>query len=192
MPYSGFTSISLRFISVLSGSSRGLVSRKSPYATSLISHFSEMSHVFRGMWKNYDTEFQGILQSLRRHKDLVERRASVTQYRRYQEDMIGMKVTLDRQIEAEKLKKLVLIREWLAVGQQPADDHALYQNIRQNYSTTAKWILEREAIKQWTEDNLPAAPRMYRFIAPEHTIFTNESLQYYGCMASQEPVRSSS
>jgi hypothetical protein len=106
--------------------------------------------------------------------------------------MIGIKVTLDRQIEAEKLKKLVLIREWLAVGQQPADDHALYQNIRQNYSTTAKWILEREAIKQWTEDDLPAAPRMYRFMALEQTVFTNESLQYYGYMASQEPVRSSS
>jgi hypothetical protein len=120
----------------------------------------EMNHIFRGMWKNYDTEFQGILQNLRRHKDLVEHRASVTQYRRYQGDMMELKAKLDRQVEEEKLKKLVIIREWLAVGQQPSDDHAIYQEIRKSYATTAKWILERDAVKEWIKDDVPAAPCM--------------------------------
>lgn len=97
------------------------------------------------MWKSYDTEFQGILQSLERHKDLVERRASVDQYRRHREDMQALKAKIDDQVAAEKLKKLVLIREWLAVGSQPSDDHAGYQEIRKSYSTTARWILERDA-----------------------------------------------
>jgi hypothetical protein len=114
------------------------------------------------MWKNYDTEFQGILQSLGRHKDLVERRASVTQYRRYQLDMLEFKGTLQRQVEAEKAKKLIVIREWLAVGQQPAVDHAMYQEIRKTYSTTAKWILDRDVVKQWIQDDVPAAPRKHK------------------------------
>jgi hypothetical protein len=112
------------------------------------------------MWKNYDTEFQGILQSLRRHKDLVEHRASVTQYRRYQGDMIELKARLYSQVEEEKLKKLVIIREWLAVGQQPSDDHAIYQEIRKKYATTAKWILERDTVKEWIRNDIPATPCM--------------------------------
>jgi hypothetical protein len=110
------------------------------------------------MWKSYDTEFQGTLQSLRRHKELVERRASVTQYRIYRDDMETLKAKLADQIETEKLKKLVVIREWLAVGQQPIDDHAEYTKVRQKYSATAKWILDRDTVKQWTGDTNPASP----------------------------------
>jgi hypothetical protein len=110
------------------------------------------------MWKSYDTEFQGTLQSLRRHKELVERRASVTQYRIYRDDMETLKAKLADQVEAEKLKKLVVIREWLAVGQQPIDDHAEHTKVRQKYSATAKWILDRDTIKQWTGDTNPASP----------------------------------
>jgi hypothetical protein len=110
------------------------------------------------MWKSYDTEFQGTLQSLRRHKELVERRASVIQYRIYRDDMETLKAKLADQVEAEKLKKLVVIREWLAVGQQPIDDHAEHVKVRQRYSATAKWILDRDTVKQWTGDTNPASP----------------------------------
>lgn len=110
------------------------------------------------MWKSYETEFQGILQNLERHKDLVERRASVDQYRRYREDMIIIKTRLDEQISAERLKKLVTIREWLAVGQQPVDDHAEYQRIRRQYTTTAQWILDHAVIKEWINDTSPSNP----------------------------------
>jgi hypothetical protein len=143
---------------VLCDSSKDQVSNNVPVYSKADKMPLEMNHIFRGMWKNYDTEFQGILQSLRRHKDLVERRASVTQYRRYQGDMMEVKAALDRQIEEEKLKKLIIIREWLAVGQQPSDDHAIYQGIRKSYTTTAKWILERDAVKEWIKDDVPAAP----------------------------------
>jgi hypothetical protein len=119
-----------------------------------------LKHLFKAMWKSYDAEFQGLLQGLERHKDLVERRATVDQYRRHKEDMIMLKTKLDDQIAADKLKKLVTIREWLAVGQQPADDHAGYQKIRQDYSTTTKWILEHSDIKKWIEDPVPTTPRM--------------------------------
>jgi hypothetical protein len=128
------------------------------------------------MWKSYDTEFQGTLQSLRRHKDLVERRASVTQYQRYKEDMDMLKVKLAEQVEAEKLKKLVVIREWLAVGQQPIDEHYEYMKIRQKYSATTRWILERDAVKNWTQDINPASPCMCIFAILSHTTSLTWSL----------------
>lgn len=119
---------------------------------------AELKHIFRAMWKSYDTEFQGILQSLRRHKDLVERRASVTQYRRYQEDMAQFRAKLEDQVKEEKLKKQVAIREWLAVGPQTEDDHRDYRDTRHHYSTTAKWILKHDYVKHWIEDANPTTP----------------------------------
>jgi heme oxygenase len=113
--------------------------------------------MFRAMWKSYDTEFQGILSSLRRHKELVERRATVTQYYRYQEDMVRLKDMLEDQVKEEKLKKLVKVREWLAVSPQ-IDDHRNYQRVRHDYFTTAQWVLKHDYVKHWIEEADPATP----------------------------------
>lgn len=110
------------------------------------------------MWKSYDTEFQGILSSLRRHKELVERRASVTHYRRYQEDMVQLRAKLEDQVRDEKLKKIIIIREWLAVGPQTEDDHRDYQGVREVYSTTARWVLNEDYVKNWIHEDNPATP----------------------------------
>jgi hypothetical protein len=137
------------------------------------------------MWKSYDTEFQGTLQSLRRHKELVERRASVTQYRRYKDDMELLKAKLADQVEAEKLKKLVVIREWLAVGQQPIDDHAEHVEVRQRYAATAKWILDRDTVKQWTEDANPASPCMFLLCSFTDFQPTNMAISIMGAWYSR-------
>jgi hypothetical protein len=144
------------------------------------------------MWKSYDTEFQGILQNLRRHKDLVERRASVTQYQRYKEDMDLLKVKLADQVEAEKLKKLVVIREWLAVGQQPIDEHYEYMKIRQKYSATTRWILDRDVVKHWMQDANPASPRMWFFDISSYTNSLTWSLVLWihGIPGAGEPLLS--
>lgn len=113
------------------------------------------------MWKNFDTEFVGILKSLRRHKELVECRANLTQYRRYKEDMIELTARLDQQVAEEKLKKLVAVKAWLAVGQQPEEDHIRFKQTRDDYSTTAKWILDHEYVKHWMEADLPSSPLLW-------------------------------
>jgi cellulose biosynthesis protein BcsQ len=131
------------------------------------------------MWKNYDTEFKGLIQKLTRHKDLVESCAALSQYRRYQEDMLDLKVKLDgqvhrhqedmlklnakldAQVEEEKFKKRIKVREWLAVGQQAIEDHADLQKIRENYPSTAKWILDNALVKDWMGVRIPTTPREF-------------------------------
>jgi hypothetical protein len=113
------------------------------------------------MWKNFDTEFGGILKSLRRHKELVECRASLAQYTRYKEDMLDLTTRLDQQVEEEKLKKLMAVKEWLAVGQQPEQDHVRFQKTRSDYSRTALWILDHEYVKHWMEADIPATPLLW-------------------------------
>jgi Cdc6-like AAA superfamily ATPase len=118
------------------------------------------------MWKDFDTEFNGILKSLRRHKELVDCRASLTQYRRYKEDMVEVKARLNQQVEEERLKKLMAVKEWLAVGQQPKDDHIRFRKTRSEYSTTAKWILKHEYVTHWIGADIPTTPLLWMYGIP--------------------------
>jgi hypothetical protein len=135
----------------------------------------ELKHIFQSMWKSFDTEFQGILQSLKRHKDLVERRVSVSQYRRYQEDMSELKTnweqyrtdTLDfkarmqEQVAQENLKRLITVKEWLAVASQAEEDHKGFREIRQINSATATWILDHSFVKDWLGAVNPTTPWLW-------------------------------
>jgi hypothetical protein len=121
---------------------------------------------FKSMWKDFDTEFNGIIKSLRRHKELVECRANLTQYRRYQEDMVEVKAKLKQQVEEEKLKKLMAVKEWLAVGQYPAEDHVRFRKTRSDYATTARWILKHEFIKHWIGADIPTTPLLWMYGIP--------------------------
>lgn len=101
------------------------------------------------MWKNFETKFNGILKSLARHKDLVECRASVEQYRRYRQDMSDIKLKLDTLIAEERSRKCEVVKEWLAVGFQSKEDHDAFCKIRQSYPSTGRWVLNHETIKDW-------------------------------------------
>jgi hypothetical protein len=107
------------------------------------------------MWKDFGTKFNGILKSLGRHKTLVESRASLAQYRIYREDITDMQLKLDGLVAEEHDKKMKAVKEWLAVGSQPQQDHSRYCDIRKEFPSTGRWILKRESVKDWmTADNL--------------------------------------
>lgn len=157
-PLSGYTLIFSSFISMQYDSSKGVVSflwsKSIPHAQKSL----EWKRIFHSIWKNFDTEFTGILNSLRRHKDLVERRASLSQFHRYQIDMLEIKTKLDEVLTAERKKKLLSVKEWLAVSSQTETDQVRFNGIRREYSTTSKWILDREHVKHWIEADVPTTP----------------------------------
>jgi uncharacterized protein YhaN len=97
---------------------------------------------FRAMWKDFETKFGGIKKSLARHKDLVERRATISQYRLYREDMAEMKTQLEDLVLEERTKKLAAVKEWLAVGSIQEEDHFKFTEIRATYKNTGKWIMK--------------------------------------------------
>ncbi|KAH5205185.1 hypothetical protein HBI18_154700 [Parastagonospora nodorum] len=123
---------------------------------------NRLKTMIKSMWKSFDTEFQGILASLHRHKDLVEQLTSVSHYsdsaahyRQYQTDMEDLRDRLHKQIKEEKEKDMVTVVTWLSVGKQAEDDHTEYQKIRSNFSTTATWIFKHEYIKDWINSTVP-------------------------------------
>lgn len=110
------------------------------------------------MWKDFGTKFNGILKSLGRHKQLVECRATLSQYRMYQEDIRELNSKLDEQIAEEQKKKMNAVREWLAVGSQPQEDHDGYRDIRLEFPSTGHWILKHESITDWMDADVPTSP----------------------------------
>ncbi|KAJ4353923.1 uncharacterized protein N0V89_005654 [Didymosphaeria variabile] len=119
---------------------------------------SRWKKFFRAMWKDFDTKFGGIKKSLSRHKDLVERRATISQYRVYREDMGETKAKLEELVVEERTKKLVAVKEWFAVGSIQEEDHSKFTGIREKYKDTGKWIMKNDNIKDWMDADNPATP----------------------------------
>jgi Cdc6-like AAA superfamily ATPase len=113
------------------------------------------------MWKDFGTKFTGLLNSLTRHKELIERRASLAQYRIYREDMKEMKSHVDKIITEERAKKLMSVKEWLAVGSLVEEDHLEYGKIRQAYPSTGHWILKNDYIRDWVDADDPYTPVLW-------------------------------
>jgi hypothetical protein len=113
------------------------------------------------MWKDFNTKFGGILKSLSRHKDLVECRAGIAQYRMYQDDIAELKAKLDETIAKEQAKKMMVVKDWLAVGEQQQKDHENFVRIRKECATTARWVLQHETIKHWMDADVPNTPTVW-------------------------------
>ncbi|KAF2128362.1 C2H2 domain-containing protein [Dothidotthia symphoricarpi CBS 119687] len=88
-------------------------------------------------------------------------RSIIAQYRRYQEDIADLKSKLNKTISEEQQKKLRAVKEWLAVGQQIHQDHVSFCDIRKQYSSTARWILKHEFVKDWMGADVPPTPVLW-------------------------------
>jgi len=106
------------------------------------------------------------LSSLRRHKDIVECRASLAQYRLYQDDVAAFWAELEGTVKREETKKLMVVKEWLAVGERPQLDHESFCKIRKEYVTTARWITQHETIKNWIHADVPNSPVVWMYGIP--------------------------
>jgi hypothetical protein len=115
----------------------------------------------RSIWKDFGTKFNGILKSLGRHKELVESRANIEQYRAYREDVVEMQSKLDELVATEHSKKRKAVKEWLAVGSQPQQDHESYREIRKEFPSTGNWILKHEIVKDWIQADHPSSPLLW-------------------------------
>ena len=118
--------------------------------------------VFESLWKTFDSRFQAILQSLRKHRDLIDQEASTI-------DIVEAKVWRSQQLEqirqwrAERSKALeteererlnVQIREavvWFGAAQEQED--ILARILRACDGTAGHWALQEPVIVSWLEQS---------------------------------------
>ena len=118
--------------------------------------------VFDSLWKTFDSRFQAILQSLRKHRDLIDQEASTTSiveakvWRSQQLDQIRQwraeRAKVLDQVDRERLN--VQIREavvWFGAAQEQED--ILARILRAYEGTDDHWALREPMIVSWLEQS---------------------------------------
>ncbi|KAL8722712.1 MAG: hypothetical protein Q9181_007432, partial [Wetmoreana brouardii] len=117
--------------------------------------------LFESIWKNFNFRFHGILENLRKHRDLIDQEAATI-------DITESKAWRDRHLEQirqwrlerahglevkEKERLASQIREtvgWLGASEEQEDIHA--KLLRAYESKEAHWLLSESVLLSWIED----------------------------------------
>lgn len=116
--------------------------------------------VFDSLWKTFDSRFQGILKSLKKHRDLIDHEANIidiTEARLWRSEQLQYikqwraerADDLDR---AERERCSAQTREVLA-WLDPSEEHedVLARLLRAGDSTDDHWALKEKSILSWIE-----------------------------------------
>ena len=123
------------------------------------------------MWKDFGSQFEHILDGLRRHKQLIDSQASLLHYQqcqhdnqatlfliqKYQEDRSKVFDQLKKQQEEESLKKYLEVIDWIAAAETIKLDHESFCSIRSEYRGSGEWILKHEKVQNWKEADTPVS-----------------------------------
>ncbi|KAI9858937.1 MAG: hypothetical protein M1813_007239 [Trichoglossum hirsutum] len=126
--------------------------------------------VFRSAWKDFGTRFKHILDSLRRHKELIQSQAHLLYFQQYQQDSQAALLHIQQyeqnrlQVldklgtleETESEKKYIAVMEWIS-GANTKLDHESFRDIRHEYPGSGDWILKHEKIQNWKEADTPVS-----------------------------------
>jgi hypothetical protein len=122
--------------------------------------------LFKALWKDFRSKFEGILKSLRRHKELIENRAALAQYTIYQEDIQKLKAEIEELVLEERNTKLRRVQEWLATKSEAQINHERFVAERNKYPGTGRWILKHGPISSWMTADVPTTCLLWMIGVP--------------------------
>ena len=122
--------------------------------------------MFESLWKTFNLRFQGILEDMRKHRDLIDQEAATT-------DIVESKAWRDIHLEqirqwrveraqdlerTEKERLASQIRDtmnWLGADEEQED---IYAKLLRAYETNdSHWILKESTVVSWLEDGRDCA-----------------------------------
>ncbi|KAJ4393682.1 hypothetical protein N0V93_002897 [Gnomoniopsis smithogilvyi] len=117
---------------------------------------STWKKVFNAAWKTFDTEIQPILQSLTRHRELLESEkgsASLDEISKAREEIAALRETQQQELRSELLEKhrwrLLHIMEKLQATDYQQDQEMVTES--RNGSDSGRWILNSTEFERWTD-----------------------------------------
>ncbi|TVY27111.1 Vegetative incompatibility protein HET-E-1 [Lachnellula hyalina] len=106
--------------------------------------------LFRSTWKDFKARFQHILDDLRSHKALIEGQANLLQIEEVRVDRERVRESFSSIEKAERDKKFLAVRTWLASTDATVDQEAA-AGMRKDYPNTGRWIFGENVIKAWMD-----------------------------------------
>ena len=111
--------------------------------------------IFHATWKTFRSDFDHILQNIKRHNNLIKNQANLIHFERTQEAFEKAheersKAEEERwsRTEAENRRRYLAVQEWLS----PApfeQDLEKYSSVRASCSGTGRWLLDNDRFKSW-------------------------------------------
>ncbi len=106
--------------------------------------------LFRASWKDFETRFGHILQSLEDLKKLVERKATQLDIRATQTHRAAAKAQFDELMKQEDKRRRIAVAAWLNGAKSHLDQHEA-KVTRKAYPRSGRWLLDRPKMKAWLD-----------------------------------------
>lgn len=113
--------------------------------------------LFRASWNDFRTRFQGILENLRRHRDLLENQASLVNFEAIQAARIAAENSTRAIEEALVKQQLISVRDWLCSA-KVFNDQERYTEIRSHSANYGQWLLKCRQMISWMDPASSAIP----------------------------------
>ena len=114
--------------------------------------------VFESLWKTFNLRFQGILENLRRHRDLIDQEANainIAESKAWRDDQLSQ-IRQWRTEQNERIQRIEKERlathsrdaiAWLNVGED--QDDILTKLSNKYHGTSTHWALEERNVVSW-------------------------------------------
>jgi hypothetical protein len=132
-------------------------------------------HLFRSIWNDFGTKFNGLLEGLRLHRQLIIEQANLLQAEQSQSDSQAVLAHIqqyehDRQEKIERLRKTeeeerdrkyLKVLDWFSAAQSTKQDHETFRKTRSPYTGSGQWILKHGKVQDWREMDTPPTSMLW-------------------------------
>lgn len=120
--------------------------------------------LFDNFWKSFDGRFQGILESLRRHRDLIDKEANalnIAENRPFRREVMDEFEMIQKwrnksleDMETQERERLgSQMREAVAwLGASPYQEDIFERHLRASKTTKCKWIFQNAHMSLWLRE----------------------------------------
>lgn len=120
---------------------------------------------FRSLWKDFKSRFEGILNDLKRQKDLVQSHANQLHIHNYEVDRLKIFEQFDQVRMKRATEKKAFVVQWIAAPRTILDHEYLCDIRQQHYDAThrrtGQWILDHEEVKSWMGQQVPKSSSLW-------------------------------
>src|SRR5947208_3650562 len=116
-------------------------------------------HLFHSSWKTFRTQFQYILNSLRRHKNLVESQAGLVAVMESQRARAVAEKHFEEDEKAERSRRSIAVIEKIRPPNCQVDQDCAAET--RHESQTGQWILQHKQVKDWMNSQSTMNPLLW-------------------------------
>jgi hypothetical protein len=121
---------------------------------------SNWKHLLHGIWKQFHTKFDYILNNMRQHKDLVERKASLIEFQQAQAARELAKARFRSHEEEEILRRKAYLTTWLGAADARADQE-MGQLVREGHCQSGRWLLSKPQMRTWLSEQYQTSQSLW-------------------------------